>query len=227
MGFFNVCLYIKRLEVPFPDIVRVEIDTRDYIEGLERNSMDRVQNDTQQLLIDSFKELMIEYPFNKITIKMITDEADVIRPTFYNYFRDKYEIFEVILDEELFASIYNLIDIDMYREAIKMIFKYFGENYLFYKKAFQVTGQNSFEEILIQKIQELEEYIFEDVDLKLNKSPSILTKEQIIEYYAVNIVLVIKMWLLNDREAYEADDIFEAYLFLMTNDLQSMIEQNK
>ena len=189
--------------------------------------MDRPQNDTQQRLIDSFKELMVQYPFNKITIKMITDKADVIRPTFYNYFRDKYEIFEVILDEELFVSIKNLLDINMYREAIKMIFKYFGENHRFYRKAFQVTGQNSFEEILTQKIQELEDYIFEDIDLQIENNPSILTKDQIIEYYAVNIVLVIKMWLLNDREDYEADDIFDAYLFLMSNDLQSMIEKNQ
>src|SRR5690625_1125436 len=194
---------------------------------MEHSGMDRPQNDTQQRLIDSFKELMVQYPFNKITIKMITDKADVIRPTFYNYFRDKYEIFEVILDEELFVSIKNLLDINMYREAIKMIFKYFGENHRFYRKAFKVTGQNSFEEILTQKIQELEDYIFEDVDLQIENNPSILTKDQIIEYYAVNIVLVIKMWLLNDREDYEADDIFDAYLFLMSNDLQSMIEKNQ
>ena len=36
----------------------------------------------------------IKGSFDKITIKMITDQAGVIRPTFYNYFQDKYEVME-------------------------------------------------------------------------------------------------------------------------------------
>ena len=47
---------------------------------------------TKALLGKKFKELVVKKSFDKITIKMITDEAGVIRPTFYNYFRDKYEV---------------------------------------------------------------------------------------------------------------------------------------
>lgn len=46
---------------------------------------------TKALIGESLKVLMRNHPFEKITIKMITDEAGVIRPTFYNYFCDKYE----------------------------------------------------------------------------------------------------------------------------------------
>ena len=47
---------------------------------------------TKALIGESLKVLMRNHPFEKITIKMITDEAGVIRPTFYNYFCDKYEV---------------------------------------------------------------------------------------------------------------------------------------
>ncbi|MFR7520269.1 MAG: TetR family transcriptional regulator [Mediterraneibacter faecis] len=47
---------------------------------------------TKDLLALSFKELIMKMPFEKITVKMITDGADVIRPTFYKHFQDKYEI---------------------------------------------------------------------------------------------------------------------------------------
>ena len=40
---------------------------------------------TKALIGESLKVLMRNHPFEKITIKMITDEAGVIRPTFYNY----------------------------------------------------------------------------------------------------------------------------------------------
>ena len=47
---------------------------------------------TKELLADSFRSLVLTMPFQKISIKMITDGAHVIRPTFYNYFQDKYEV---------------------------------------------------------------------------------------------------------------------------------------
>lgn len=53
--------------------------------------MERKRELTKNLLAESFKELLIKGSFDKITIKMITDQAGVIRPTFYNYFQDKYE----------------------------------------------------------------------------------------------------------------------------------------
>ncbi|MFQ9389086.1 MAG: hypothetical protein ACLR1V_10125 [Coprococcus sp.] len=37
---------------------------------------------TKALIGESLKVLMHDHPFEKITIKMITDEAGVIRPTF-------------------------------------------------------------------------------------------------------------------------------------------------
>lgn len=37
---------------------------------------------TKALIGESLKVLMRNHPFEKITIKMITDEAGVIRPTF-------------------------------------------------------------------------------------------------------------------------------------------------
>ena len=42
---------------------------------------------TKELLADSFRSLVLTMPFQKISIKMITDGAHVIRPTFYNYFQ--------------------------------------------------------------------------------------------------------------------------------------------
>ena len=49
------------------------------------------------LLAESFKELALKQPIEKITIKEITDKAGVIRPTFYNHFADKYALLEYIV----------------------------------------------------------------------------------------------------------------------------------
>ena len=54
--------------------------------------MERKSELTKALLGEKFKELVAKKGFEKLTIKMITDAAGVIRPTFYNYFQDKYEV---------------------------------------------------------------------------------------------------------------------------------------
>lgn len=180
---------------------------------------------TEELLIKSFKKLMLEYPFTKITIKMITDSADVIRPTFYNYFQDKYEIFSVILDEELFKSLYNLIEVDMLQEAAKMIFVYFHKNRAFYKRAFEVTGQNSFEDIFTNKIYDLILPIIEYNDTKTTETASILKKDQLVKYYSIILVMAIKMWFQEDtEEKVDGNDFFEIYTFLVRHDFQDFFK---
>ena len=57
------------------------------------------------LLAESFKELALKHPIEKITIKEITDKAGVIRPTFYNHFQDKYDLLEWIIDKELLEPV--------------------------------------------------------------------------------------------------------------------------
>jgi len=126
--------------------------------------------DTEELLINSFKELLLAHPFGKITIKMITEEAEVIRPTFYNYFQDKSAIFNVILEKELFSSIYDLVEIGMTEEALKMVFTYFDRHRDFYQKAFEITGQNSFEETLSYKFENLFLDFSTSIHLKMRKN---------------------------------------------------------
>ena len=58
------------------------------------NTMEDKKELTKDLLTLSFKELLMKTPFEKITIKMITYGAGVIRPTFYKHIQYKYEIIE-------------------------------------------------------------------------------------------------------------------------------------
>ena len=55
------------------------------------------KNTTNQILADSIKALVLTKPVEKITIKEITDRAGVIRPTFFNHIKEKYELLEWII----------------------------------------------------------------------------------------------------------------------------------
>lgn len=71
--------------------------------------MERKSELTKALLGEKFKELVAKKGFEKLTIKIITDAAGVIRPTFYNYFQDKYEVMEWLLWEDVFKEVSELM----------------------------------------------------------------------------------------------------------------------
>ena len=90
---------------------------------------------TKELLADSFRTLVLTVPFQKISIKMITDGAHVIRPTFYNYFQDKYEVIEFLFDRDIGSKVEVMIENDMEQEAIKLMFICFEKN-----KEYDING---------------------------------------------------------------------------------------
>ena len=110
---------------------------------------------TKDLLTASFRELVLQIPFEKITIKMITDGAGVIRPTFYKHFQDKYEVLEWILKTEIKDKIQVLMDNNMEEDIFRLLCNCLEKDYAFYRKAYEITGQNSFEELMSDYIYHL------------------------------------------------------------------------
>lgn len=185
--------------------------------------MNESKENTEKLLIQSFKKLMMEIPFDKITIKKITDGAGVIRPTFYNHFSDKYMVFETILDDELFDTLYSLVELNMVSEAISVIFTFFDKNKRFYRKAFEVTGQNSFEEILTNKIETFYTFVLNQYTPNDEKIVEGLGIENIARYYTIGLVYIINSWCHTDDDT-NVEFIITAYEYLVTHALTDIFD---
>lgn len=186
--------------------------------------MNGKDGNTKSHLSNSFKTLLLKYPFEKITIKMITDGAGVIRPTFYTYFPDKHAVFEWILKEELMDALFTLIDNDMDQEAFKMIFHYFTKHRNFYRKAFQVTGQNGFEEILTNELQKFFAQLLGKYELKLEEGTKLLNLENLANFYSKKVITILQFWIMDiENSGKDADEIYEASLFLFTHSLLDIV----
>lgn len=181
---------------------------------------------TYALIADAFKNLMEKKDFNKITVKMIATESGIMRSTFYNYFQDKYEILEWIVKSEISDKVIILIEKEMYVESLNLMFSCVEDNRKFFKRAFAVTGQNSFEEILAAAFYDLFLEVYKSVDFNYNNK--VINKESISKYQSVALATYIKMWVYD--EYYGSDvscgDICEAYMFMLTQS-SSMISHSK
>ena len=152
------------------------------------------KKDVKLLLAESFKELVLEKPVEKITIKEITDRAGVIRVTFYNHFQDKYELLEWICREEIVNPVRMLLLNSMARESISFIFTSILKNREFYGHVAKLEGQNSFESIVGQCIREVVTDYIEGRTVKKQYKYEWLTPEWIAKYYSQNLTFGWMSW---------------------------------
>lgn len=167
------------------------------------------------LLAESFKELALKQPIEKITIKEITDKAGVIRPTFYNHFQDKYDLLEPVEP---------LIQNGMINEALVLLFSGIEREKEFYTKASRLEGQNSFgsiaqscvERVLLQVIKGQAEG---------RKSRYVwLTPERIAEYYAQSMCYVVITWIKSGMTI-SSRELAEIYNYMIKRSMTDILTE--
>ena len=164
---------------------------------------------TKALIGESLKVLMRNHPFEKITIKMITDEAGVIRPTFYNYFCDKYEVVEWIFNEYIIEKVRAMFEQKMYTEGLKLLFVCMKNDCAFYRKAFEITGQNAFTDIIRNS---------------LHTNNPLVTAELVAAFYANSLSNLLQMWIQSNNQQCTAENMVEAYAYLLSHRIQDFID---
>ena len=147
------------------------------------------------------------------------------RPTFYNYFRDKYEVMEWLLWEDVFSSATELVKMNMARSALEMIFKKIAVDKEYYARVFEVKGQNSFEDMLYHNICNLVRVVVERNPIHI-KEGEIISKETFLQYEAMTLVNGIKYWISKHRNEISAEEAVKFYEFLVSHSLIDIIGQD-
>ncbi len=150
-------------------------------------------NITKQALAASLQELMKELPFDKINVARICEQCGMNRKSFYYHFKDKYDLVNWIFDTEISSLATVISSFDTYQgqqEFIERLCRYFYENRGFYRKALQITGQNSFSYHFTEYINPI---------LK-SRFSALLGSDQVdeffIDFFTDAVLCAIKRWLL-------------------------------
>ena len=100
---------------------------------------------TKELLAESLKELAKIKSVDKITIRELTQNCGLTSPTFYNHFRDKYDLMAWIYNQKVEASLKNLGRGDSLEDVICRWVEIILEDKNFYVNLLKnAVGQNSF-----------------------------------------------------------------------------------
>lgn len=110
------------------------------------------------------KELVASYDFDAITVSTITQAAGLKRrQTFYDYFRDKYDVLEWIYRTEVTEVAPNCTSYVNWPSTLRRMLTYFFENRRFYATVLQIDERNAPEEIIEQHIAQMIGTIFSDL----------------------------------------------------------------
>ena len=191
----------------------------------KEKSVTEEKKDVELALAESLKSLAVRTPFEKITIKQITDGAGVIRVTFYNHFQDKYDLLGYIVRREILEPVRILLKNSMYREALILIFSNVKKDSAFYQRAYKIEGQNSFEEITENCIYELLLELFsERRSGKPHSKFPWLTVETMARYYARSMNYVVMEWIRSGM-AVAPEEVADIYEYIMSHSLWDTLDE--
>ena len=177
--------------------------------------MEQIKELTKRLIANSFKELLLQNSFDKITIKMITDHANVIRPTFYNHFHDKYELVEWILKDDILYEARRLSGEASLEEGVRFIISRFYQEREYYKRAFEITGQNGFRETLSGL---LADYFDNIAAMNKDCGKGINVPKEFVGRYCSAGMIAVLMSVVEFSEEDNPEDLIEAYKYILSCD---------
>lgn len=114
---------------------------------------DRRYRKTDKVLRESLAQILLVKPLHTITVKELTDRADVHRSTFYAHYADVYELYHHMEEEEL-KKIQNIIEKDYecnLTDCYKLLMNYVLENKELCRMIFM--GENSYS--VVHKIADM------------------------------------------------------------------------
>lgn len=182
------------------------------------------KKNTKEELTDTFKHFLGKMPMEKITIKDICEETGVIRPTFYNHFRDKYELLEYIIRTELLDPVKPLLVNDMITEALTLLFTNIKNDRSFYDNAVRIEGQNSFESIARQEVTKLLIEVIDKRSKGTHYRYKILSREAIAMYYAQAMCYVAITWI-KQNYIVSPKELAEIYDYLTKSNMIDVLNE--
>lgn len=155
-----------------------------------------IRKTTKEILTESFVELAEVKPIDKISIMEIVENCSMTKPTFYRYFKDKYDLIAWIYVQEAQKNVDRIgTGGYVWRDTLLDGLRYYEKNRKFMVNALKHTsGRDSF----INRINKTDiEYITAEIKKKLGikKIPEDLTA--MIRIYCYGTGQYLCEWLLD------------------------------
>ena len=165
------------------------------------NKIDRRIIKTQKLIQSTFLTMLIKDGFDEITVKKITEQADISRKTFYLHYLDKYDLLDTIVNQKLseLEEICEQKEEKGFVEGTVIWFNYFEQNKDFFSSLFESKSTVSFRKQLL-------DFMMNQLSKKINKINSKKDTEILKRFLSMAVLGILESFLLNELN-FSTDEI--------------------
>ena len=144
----------------------------------------------KRVLASTLKEMAEKKSLSKITINDLTQACDVSRQTFYNNFKDIYDLVEWIYLKEVVTPIERGKIYDKWQDALTSIFQYISENHVFVLNTYRSFGKEFLEKVLRQEIELfLSNQVFKKIEVTKEEAKQVEFSYSFYTYALVGVGL--------------------------------------
>ena len=144
----------------------------------------------KRVLASTLKEMAEKKSLSKITINDLTQACDVSRQTFYNNFKDIYDLVEWIYLKEVVTPIERGKIYDKWQDALTSIFQYISENHVFVLNTYRSFGKGFLEKVLRQEIELfLSNQVFKKIEVTKEEAKQVEFSYSFYTYALVGVGL--------------------------------------
>lgn len=148
---------------------------------------------TKRALEESLKKMMLKKPFDKITIADLTNDCGISRMTFYNHFKDIYDLVEWSCEEDGRQALKENKTYDTWQEGLLMIFEAVIANKPFILSVYRSVSRDQIENYLFRLTCDLIENVVEEKSVGRDVSEE--DKRFIAGFYKYSFVGIMLDWI--------------------------------
>lgn len=141
----------------------------------------------------ALKELMLAKPINKISVREITDSCKISRHTFYNHFRDMYDLLGYLYRTEVIDDLYRFCHTATWKQAVLLVLNYTCENRRICLNTFYSMGRVHLETFLRTTFLQVIEPIVEELAAPYGLDEAV--QLDCASFYTDMVVGVFTAWL--------------------------------
>ncbi|MBD8027356.1 TetR/AcrR family transcriptional regulator C-terminal domain-containing protein [Ureibacillus sp. Re31] len=158
----------------------------------------RHSDETKRILANSLKEMMKSKAIEKISIREITDNANVNRQTFYYHFEDIYDLLKWTFQQEAVQLLAVHNSAKIWQEGLLQLFHYLDDNRTICLNALQSLGRGDLKRFFYADIHNILERVVKEHCNNLQASEQYLSF--IIHFYTISLGGLVESWLAGEME---------------------------
>lgn len=157
------------------------------------NKIDRRILKSQKAIQSTFLSMLIKDGFDEITVKKITEQADISRKTFYLHYLDKYDLLDIIINKKLeeLEEICEQKKEKGFIEGTVIWFNYFDENKDFFSALFSSKSTVSFRKQLL-------DFMMNQLSKKINNLSADKDPEILLRFLSMAVLGILESFILNE-----------------------------